>query len=237
MKKELVDINFKKIIQYPKITGYSDNYPYKCTGFCIDCEKNKILKKNEKLVTISHGADSSDYKEKVNKKKYKNDKRIMFVFENPGGNINYDIGEDILYKGEKKYIPNCHYYWVEEIEKSIYDSYIFYLIEKFQLNNIYVTNLTKCKLRNNKTQKDIRDYSHIRNFCINNIFQKELMAFKPELIVCIGSYVYKHFPSNLIDESIWKNSFCLYHPAARMSKLNILQKNDKIMERCLKKLL
>ena len=251
MKKELIDINFSKIIQYPNINGYSDDFPYKCNGFCVDCEHNGILKKNEKLITISHGADSSDYK-KIIKKKYKNDIPIMFVFENPGGNVEYEIGKYKTYKGIKKYIPIDHYYWVNDIEKpiigydkllegslegSLYGRYIFYLIEKYELNNIYVTNLTKCKLCNVKTDEIIKNYSRVRNFCIKNIFHKELVAFKPKVIICIGSYTYKYFPKDLIDESIWQNCINLYHPAARMNKRKIFQENDKILGRRLQKIL
>ena len=247
MKKELVDINFSKIVQYPDINGYVNDFPYKCNGFCVDCELNGILKKDEKLITISHGADSSDYK-KVISKEYKNDIPIMFVFENPGGNVNYEIGKYKTYKGIKKYVPIDHYYWVNEIEEPItdydkllegnlYGRYIFYLIEKYQLNNIYVTNLTKCKLCHEKTDEVIKNYSDVKNFCIENIFHKELLVFNPKVIICIGYYTYKYFPKDIIDESIWEERIYLYHPAGRKSKREILQENDNVLRRRLKKIL
>jgi hypothetical protein len=250
MKKELARLNFNIILKYPQVIGYKNSFPYKCNGFCIACEENNVFKKEEKLVYISHAADSSDYK-KVSKKEYKYNIPIMFVFENPGANEKYELGKYKTYRKIKKYVPINHYYWInkDKIEKGInnvnelidaglYGPYIYYLHEKYQLNNIYVTNLTKCKLIINKNGKEINGkYSHVRKFCVNNIFKNELKLFKPEIVICMGNFVYKHFPRNLVEKNIYKARLYLYHPAAHMSDEDIIIANEKYLNKKLPKIL
>jgi len=251
MKKELAKLNFNKIVMYENINGYKNDFPYKCDGFCIDCEEKKLLKRGEKLITISHGADSHDYK-KLIKKEYSNNIPVMIVFENPGGNINYGDGwvEKCTFKNITKFIPINHYYWVndeiknpitsidEVIKFGIYDPYIVYLCEKYNLNNIYVTNLTKCKFQTKNEESvyaDNGNYSKIKNNCIEHLFKKELDIFTPEIVLCMGSKVYNWFPCHLVENRKNIRIFKLLHPKARMNLKKLFSENDKILRGVFKK--
>ena len=47
MNKVLAELNFNKLLYYENIRGYSKQKPFKCNGFCIDCELKGILKDSE----------------------------------------------------------------------------------------------------------------------------------------------------------------------------------------------
>ena len=141
--REMARLNFTEIIKYKDVDGYSKERPYKCDGFCIDCENRKLLENNEYLEAISHAADSDDFS-KLYSVEYKNNKKVMMVFENPGGNANDYLGEWIEYKGIKKYVPTNIYYWLDDklqspptsVEELIeigifYGPYLAYIINKY----------------------------------------------------------------------------------------------------------
>jgi hypothetical protein len=249
--KRLSKLNFSEIISYPEISGYKveDKHNFKCKGFCISCEKNKILQRGESLTLISHGADSSDYKKRI-KKEYTNVYPIMFVFENPGKE-NYGWSEKKSFTNNIiKSVPTKHYYWVrddikepihslkelEKIEGHKYDPYLVYLQEKHNLGNIYVTNLTKCLLRNKKDLSLTPDYKCVREHCIGEIFKKELEIFKPRIIFCMGTKVKKWFPYSSFAESK-ERVVKLYHPAARMSFGKIVKENDRLIAKAINRAL
>jgi len=248
MVKQLAKLNFSKMIIYPELNGYKveKKHDFKCDGFCISCEEKKILRSREYLTQMSHGADSLDFRKIVKKNySYKNNTPIMFVFENPGNEYN-DWSVEIPFGPFKRNIPVKHYYWIDDNItypisspsellkiakkynlKTIYDPYFVYLQERYSLNNIYITNLTKCLLR--KNNKKI-EYEHIRNNCIEEIFKKELELFNPKIIFCMGVKATKWFPYNLKFTKN-KNVITLYHPAAYyMKKLEIIKLNDKIIK-------
>jgi hypothetical protein len=207
MKLKLANINFSEIIKYKNILGYTNiDRPFECNGFCIDCENKKLMSNETK---ISHGADSSDFKLLL-KRNYDNDTPIMFLFRDPSPS-DYEIYNEIKYPGLDimKKVPNECYYWVkDEIKKPIisieelisykdmYSPYIFYLQEKYNLNNIYVTNLTKCLCLNKN------NYNDVQKNCFENIFIKELLEFNPEIIICMG----KETCGNL-NSYIWSDEY------------------------------
>jgi hypothetical protein len=247
---------------YPEIGGYKVEmeHNFKCTGFCISCEEKGILKRGEYLTQMSHGADSRDYR-KIIKKEYDNIYPIMFLFENPGN----EFSPKFSFKGITKYVPTNKYYWISDNiteppkcpnelikiakekgeYKNLYEPYMVYLQEKHNLNNIYVTNLTKCKLRKNKKERKVTPYGHIRKNCINDIFKKELEIFKPKIVFCMGERVKKWFPIDIFCECLWnplqvdqveKRIVQLLHPAARQSNIDIVKENDKRISHTIKKL-
>jgi hypothetical protein len=240
---------------YPETSGYTveRDTNFECAGFCISCEEKSILKRGEFLTQISHGADSSDYKEII-KKEYDNSYPIMFVFENPGN----EFSPEFTFKGITKNVPYDKYYWISDKiteppkspnelvkiakkkgeYKNLYDSYIVYLQERYSLNNIYVTNLTKCKLRKNKKEWRVAPYSHIRENCINEIFKKELEIFKPKIVFCMSEKVMRWFPYDIFYECFKKwypyqnkeveeRIVKLLHPAAHLPNIKIVRENDK----------
>jgi hypothetical protein len=262
MDKQLSKINFSEILMYPEISGYQKEHDFKCTGFCISCEGKDLLKRGEFLTQMSHGADSSDYR-KIIGRNYENNLSIMFVFENPGS----EFSPEHSFRGITKNVPK-EYYWISDNitypprspselikmakekgeYKNLYASYIVYLQEKHNLNNIYVTNLTKCKLRKNKKEWKTAPYDHIRENCIKEIFKKELEAFKPKIVFCMCEKVMRWFPYDIFYECFKKwypyqnkeveeRVVKLLHPAAHMSTLDIVRENDKRIPKAIKKAL
>ena len=99
MNKMLAELNFNKLLYYENIRGYSKQKPFKCNGFCIDCELKGILKDGEKLERMSHGADSDDFR-KVIPKQYNNNTPIMFLMLFESKNVRkiifFSIADKIL---------------------------------------------------------------------------------------------------------------------------------------------
>jgi hypothetical protein len=267
MEKHLSKLNFEKVVIYPKISGYKveNEHNFKCTGFCISCEERGILQRGEFLTQMSHGADSNDYKEII-KKDYENNLPIMIVFENPGN----EFSPEHQHPSTRiiKNVPTDHYYWISDKiteapktpaelikmakekgeYKNLYDPYMVYLQEKHNLNNIYITNLTKCKLRKNKKLWRIVPYDHVRENCINEIFRSELEIFKPKIVFCMGEKSKKWFPYEIFIENFKKwyplqineieeRVVQLLHPATRWANISIVRENDKRIARAITKAL
>lgn len=187
MRQDLAELNFKELLHYPEVTGYSAQKPYKCTGFCIDCEKKGLLMQGEVLERMSHGADSSDFRS-VFPKEYSNNTRVMFVMFQPAYNHWKNRDTPVTYQNYTKDIPSELYYWISDyinnpvkwndiMQRSVYDLYWWYLQEKHSLNNIYITNLLKC---NSSLKKN--DNKEVRENCYQQFFEKEVDLFKPEII-------------------------------------------------------
>ena len=240
MQKSLADINFNEIIHYPNITGYSKSeQPYYCNGFCIKCEKNNV---SHSLTTISHGADSNDFKLKYGNQNYGNKEPIMFLFEDPSPSApKDDTGEFLESNGLKKHIPFYYYYWIDERINSIpktklellnyprsIPAYILYLQEIYQLDNVYVTNFVKCfsKEKKSKDKQAKDEYDNVLKTCFTNYLSKEIEIFKPKIILSFGGRQFGHLGYYItnsqdfgIDNNILKNYiedihyFKLYHPS------------------------
>jgi len=224
----------------------------KCRSFCIDCETKNLLCKNEELRYISHGADSNDFNVLIGEKyykKYTNNEAVMFVFENPAELSKYEMGEWFNHpknKNIKKYIPNKSYYWIndriqdpsrprntlQEVKDSgdYYNIYLLYIINKYKLNNVYVTNLTKCKFY--ADGKYSKYYNKICNNCIEKHFKKELLIFNPRKIIIVGKTMGKYlFPKNLLKNN--QKFVCLTHPAAYKNISKIFYDNEIELDKIL----
>ncbi len=170
---ELRKLNFEKLISVgvPDITTYTyDEYKkhgYEHTpinGYCTSCEEKEcnISKDDDsyKLTNISHGAHSSDFfralKVMPNTSTWHHDP-ILFVYETPS--LDYGIYKDVTHKGYKKR-PSKDWYWIYKDQEDVaysecfrggeYGRFILSAIQTFKLANVYMTNLVKCGLNNEK---------------------------------------------------------------------------------------
>ncbi len=157
--QELESLNFSDILDYGrpvKKISKSDHPFNTCKGFCHDCEDKGIAPKDKaKVVRMSHGCTSDDFARILGSQlpEAKCALPIMFLLENPGGD--YDLGEDCQCDGMVKQPPNKHYYFssgmkrwptdVSEIGSNHYGDYFAYLMAKFGLSDVYITNCIKCK--------------------------------------------------------------------------------------------
>ncbi len=247
---KLSELNFKTLINYPEINGYSKQKPYRCNGFCCDCEQKGLLTTGEKLERMSHGADSSDFKTIVSKN-YENNTPIMFIMRDPPPSTQ-PFFTSMEYNGITKEIPTKHYYWIQDyisepvtrekiMDGSVYDLYFSYIQEQFSLNNIYITNLIKCY--SNLYRSKTPNYK-IQSNCIEIYLLKEIELFKPLVIFCLDSkvhYVMKHNPiiqTKLREYGILVEK--LNHPSLvesyHKNKENYLNKNNEIIEKTLAKI-
>lgn len=246
MNKELAELNFNKLLYYENIRGYSKQKPFKCNGFCIDCELKGILKDGEKLERMSHGADSDDFR-KVIPKQYNNNTPIMFLMLDPAPSFSDNRDEHLSFENISKDIPTKMYYWVTDYisepvtydvisKESTYDLYWWYLQEKHSLNNIYITNTIKCYSALYHSRKP--NYN-IQNNCIENFLVKEIELFNPQIIFCLHSKVYyimKHNP--LIKKLLERNNTKvakLKHPSMvetyHKNQVEYLNNNDEIIDK------
>jgi hypothetical protein len=166
-----------------------------------------------------------------------NDTPIMFLLENPGRDYN-----EIKYF-EKSIGNRSLNYWFskkKELQKDIelqpkqmYSNTFAYIINKYQLKNVMITNTVKCK--------PLKDYGErFKNFedtkrCMNNFLKKEIELFKPKVIICFGK---KYTLSNLkflINENkvLFENIKIewVFHPASRKSKKDIFKRYEEVLNK------
>ena len=162
VKQRLFNLNFKNLLKYqdnfPIQNRYDDESKLVCYGFCTECEdKGKV---SEDEVLMSHGCHSSVYQELIQEKNtFTNNEPIMFLLENPGGD--YGNGDSVTYNSITKKPPVKHFYFTPNCElwpgdddiniiaKNPYGNYFAYLMQKYSLGNVYITNCIKCKYTEN----------------------------------------------------------------------------------------
>jgi len=224
--KQLESLNFSDILDYarPIKKMWKCELPFNtCNGFCHDCEDKGIPpKKCAKVVRMSHGCTSSDFEQIIGSQlpETKCSLPIMFLLENPGGD--YDLGNNCTCDGVTKQPPNKHFYFssgmkrwptdVSEIGGNHYGDYFAYLMAKFGLSNVYITNCIKCKY-------DGSCYSATADNCIKRFLVREIRIFRPRLIVCFSKQVsdellYKRIESPGILSDVPFKKVRLLHPAA-----------------------
>jgi len=215
--KVLHDLNFKELLDYPaefQPQSYF-NPPIKCTGFCTDCESNGVMEKaGGKLTLMSHGCDASDIETILGTSPART-KHVaapaMFLLEDPGGD--YDFRTPIEHKGITKKVPDGIYYFspncktwpssfAEVMEsENYYGNYFAYLMQRHGLDDVYITNIVKCKAEQNK--------GLVVNNCVSKYLDREVAAFKPQLIFCFVKYwtgfIKNRYPQVPV---VW-----LFHPA------------------------
>jgi len=199
--KFLRTLNFDKLLKYPDKFPVKNDYPVpiKCKGFCVDCEKKGIIDRIDTSLTyISHGCKTEDYISILGNMPNTNvnDKKVMFVLEQPGGNLRYDLGEWVEFEGVKKYPPVKHYYWTPssdtwlttipdvQKEKNFYGNYFGYLINKYGFLNCYITNAIKCKIEGSSRYP--KEYYNVADNCRFNFLQMEFDYYNPSIILCFG---------------------------------------------------
>ena len=229
VKQRLFNLNFKNLLKYqdnfPIQNRYDDESKLVCYGFCTECEdKGKV---SEDEVLMSHGCHSSVYQELIQEKNtFTNNEPIMFLLENPGGD--YGNGDSVTYNSITKKPPVKHFYFTPNCEswpgdddiniiaKNPYGNYFAYLMQKYSLGNVYITNCIKCKYTEN--------YEESKN-CCKKWLEEEIEIFKPTKIVCFGCKAEKLYNYYFKRSGIEIKR--LLHPAARKSRSGIIEENDK----------
>ncbi len=253
------ELNFKELLHYGKQPVVENRYkqPIQCSGYCISCEEKNLLKNSKHVLDqMSHGADSWDFEQLIGELPIPNNNTpIIFLLESPGGY--YLNGEPKNYNGISKQPPVNHYYWTPDLKewptdpyslKNLYGPYFAYLLFKHKIKNAYFTNAIKCSLCSlaNKDKKqfipyrivktaDYRD-TMIRNNCYDLFLSREIKIHDPKICFCFGKKV-KQMSYYLDFKSKYPEMKCYYliHPAARMSRKTIIEKNDRQIEKILKK--
>ena len=234
MIKNLFNLNFDTLLKYPDRdhfeikNRYEDNNPIPCSGFCTCCE-NELGLKAATPPLMSHGCSIDEIRTVIGiKEKFPGgyDQRIMFLLENPGGD--YENGDKITCDGIRKSPPVYHFYFspnikgkwpttIEEIAKNPYGNYFAYLIYRYALNNVYITNCIKCKYTGDM-------YEKTKTQCVEQYLKKEIDYFKPEIVIFFGrkaQQIFNQFFPNFQGKTIY-----LWHPAARRSRKNIINNNN-----------
>ena len=114
-------------------------------------------------------------------------------------------------------------------------------------NNVYITNLVKCRPPNNRPPKPDE-----LNICTGQYLEKQLKMFEPKVICAMGNYASKYIMSRFsfefskigmshgkICRKMGKNVIPLYHPAAVLHQpplRNVLKRDWRKMGRQIDKL-
>lgn len=256
---KLAKLNFIDLINYggepPMQNAFDD--PMECKGFCVDCESKGLLKgTGARLNLMSHGCDSSVYNKILDPMPSAStdiELPIMFLLEMPGGQEQNGAPRD--FKGIEKQPPVNHYYWspninawprsISDLKKigNMYGPYFAYLMRKHGLQNVYITNITKCNFEptrvNDATKRPV-----IEN-CVANWLIKEIEIFQPEWVFCFGDRAMNCYSKYVRPSKPALEATCLYHPSAIMNRHQALKKtkeemiaiNDQWMSNGLKELL
>lgn len=242
MEKELFDLNFKELLKYPDKFAIKNRYdePISCQGFCTCCE-NKLQRQSTTPPLMSHGCSIDEIKEIIPEPfTGRDNRRIMFLLENPGGD--YQNGCELECNGFKKSPPVNHFYFspnldsvkwpttVEEVNPNPYGNYFAYLIKRYSLNNVYITNCIKCKYTGDM-------YEKTKETCVENFLQREVCIFKPDIVFFFGHKAEHIFNDvkRLLPDFHGRTCY-LWHPAARRSRKNIIEHNDGILVKFLRKI-
>lgn len=247
-RQALEGLNFSSILRYEKPvkrccrSNDGESPLHKCTGFCHDCEDKGIVPKGgSSSILMSHGCSSDDFVSIIGKPlpKVKCDLPIMFLLENPGGD--YGNGEAVTCNGVIKNPPINHFYfssgltqWPTEIAdiKIHYGDYFAYLMARFGLSNVYITNCIKCKYTDAYYDKTAEN-------CIKRFLEREIRIFSPRLIVCFSKQVSDELLYKKIQDPGKLKKVCLLHPAAdsrpkwRNNWEGIVRENDTRLAKAL----
>jgi len=211
---DLRKLNFERLIS----VGVSDvtNYTYdkykensyehpRIKGYCVSCEeKGCNLSKDDdsyKLTNISHGAHSSDFFRalKVHQDTSSwHHEPILFVYETPS--LGYKIYREVSYKRYNKR-PSKDWYWIhgdqelgsfpEGFSGGKYGEFVLSAIQTYKLSNVYMTNLVKCGLNNERGEfKGLSSFREetIKN-CYSEFLEREISIVNPKVIFAVGSAV------------------------------------------------
>ena len=252
--RRLADLNFRELLHYgcePPIQNTYDP-PLACSGYCVHCEEqgNVFYNAGDSFDLMSHGCDTSVYEEllgPIPNRGRKIEVPIMFLLENPGGREqNHDFVE---FRDYKKRPPVNHYYWTPSIETWLVDAnegnnrygdYFAYLMNKHDINNIYITNLIKCNTY--RKPKPDYNYNEARSNCVERWFSREMEIFDPKIVFFFGHDAKDGFHKYAPEFNWSVESAYLYHPGAielsqRYHKTpdEMITENDSKMDNLLRK--
>ena len=242
----LVNLNFCEIVNYggqPPAQA-QQNPPITCYGYCVSCEESGVLQQvGGQLSLMSHGCDSEDFKIVLGPMPPSQDpevtrpivKPVLFLLNDPGGGV--QNGRVIPYRGFQKQPPVNIYYWAPDCEgwpdspsqvvegSNLYGPYFAYLMRRYQLRNVYITNRVKCKYRgeNNRANQPRPIVEH----CVKRLLTREVEFFDPQLAFCFGGKAMRTFQA--LVQSVIPNCrpVCLYHPGARLASAELIEENDR----------
>ena len=243
--KRLADLNFRDLLHYGGEPSIQHTYvpPLACSGYCIHCEEkgNVFSNSQDSFDQMSHGCDTSIYEtllEPMCNGGRRIELPIIFLLENPGGN--YQNGRCVDFKGYKKRPPVNVYYWSPGIKKwpksavelsEMYSDYFAYLMNRYGLKNVYITNLIKCNTINGKWY----NYQEARSNCIEKWFKREIEIFAPKFVFSFGDKATNGF-KKYSHQFSWKIKYQqLLHPAQRRySRERMIKENNFRIDRFLK---
>lgn len=218
------------------------------------------------LYLISHGAEAADFQyllgswENTDGRLPHGDGEdfnvpIIFLLETPGGERNRVQGEELQFRGARRWVPTGQYYWVPEVpaqcshwpidltqveQAGRYGPYFAYLLRKFRLKNAYFTNLQKCGLRNLKTRQsaiDKRD-GRLQTHCAAKFLAEEIKIIEPRIIFCFGDAAHMALRRSALPAKP-KGALipqALYHPNQRNRWLAKMNCNNEVIGKVLDKL-
>lgn len=225
--QELVDLNFRRLIDYRGQPPVRREHPIECFGYCTSCEDKKIIDRCI-LGRMSHGCDTADYIEALGgpfSGVERFDKPVVFLLEDPGGD--QDLGDPFPYQGHCKAPPvKCYYFaperealqdWPSKIDdfdfrKYYYGPYFAYLMSKHGLRHVYITNIVKCGVGEHQQLKKEPVYKAITCNCVKRFLFQELGLVRPSVVFCFSHAVESRFYESLGSPSFWNVRY-LTHPA------------------------
>ena len=238
IKQKLEHLNFSGVLNYMRPIERrprDGSQLYTCVGFCHDCEDRGLSpSEGSSDILMSHGCTSDDFVEIIEQPlpEIKYSEPIMFLLENPGGD--YDLGDVRPCDNVAKKPPTKQFYFSSDLRrwptsvadiKNPYGDYFAYLMAKFGLANVYITNCVKCKYRADW-------YAKTADNCIARFLEREIQLFRPRIIFCFGrrssdELLWKRIqrPNKLPDVSFHKVR--LLHPATRRKWEKVVQENDR----------
>jgi hypothetical protein len=249
--KRLVQLNFSRIVDYGGMPPAKNAYDLKkvCKGYCVSCEKQGILDRTGgRLDLMSHGCDFSDFETALGPMPEKTPPMnlpILFLLENPGAD--YGNGDKVDFQHFRKEPPVYCYYWVPDIKtwpishtdlkgkSAHYGPYFAYLMHQHQLRNVYITNVVKCRWVSKSKKAGKHTPEQIVENCVDQFLGEEFRILSPKIVFCFGGQAKKAY-DRFKEQKGWNCVMeCLYHPAARISREQLIQENDKLIKKAIAK--
>ena len=127
----------------------------------------------------------------------------------------------------------------------LYGDYFAYIIAKHKFHNAYFTNMIKCSLAKRDADQFVGYYvpkdpnnrdSKIRANCYNLFLSEEMRLVNPRIVFYFGQKAGKMGYFMELRSFLPDVHFeTLLHPAARMSRSQIIGRNDELILRALSK--
>ena len=204
--RDLISLGIQNVSSYSFEEYRKNGYEHApINGYCLSCEEQGFNTAkgdiNYKLTNISHGSHSTDFFLALKRHQDTSNwhqEPILFVYETPS--LDYGIYKEVPFKGFNKR-PAKDWYWIHDDLDLVsypdrfcggeYGGFVLSAIQTFRLANVYMTNLVKCGLNNDK--KEFKGLAFYQDKCIKNCYdsflRKEIDIIKPEIIFAVGTAV------------------------------------------------